>query len=164
MVWHCRSGRYSLAMRSLAQAQDRAELLARLKQLRPDASALWGKMNAHQAVCHLSDGFRAALAEKSVKPLSNRVTQTLVKWGAFYMPMRWPKNVQTMPEVDQLQGGTRPVEFEQDRAELLALIERFVAMPAAQRPAHPLFGPLSEREWLRWGYLHCDHHLRQFGV
>ena len=20
-----------------------------------------------------------------------------------------------------------------------------------------------EREWMRWAYLHCDHHLRQFG-
>jgi len=29
---------------------------------------------------------------------------------------------------------------------------------------HPLFGPMSETQWLRWGYLHVDHHLRQFGA
>jgi hypothetical protein len=29
---------------------------------------------------------------------------------------------------------------------------------------HPIFGAMSERAWLRWGYLHMDHHLRQFGV
>jgi hypothetical protein len=30
--------------------------------------------------------------------------------------------------------------------------------------AHPIFGPMSDAAWLRWGYLHMDHHLRQFGV
>jgi hypothetical protein len=29
---------------------------------------------------------------------------------------------------------------------------------------HPIFGELTEREWMRWGYLHTDHHFRQFGV
>jgi len=29
--------------------------------------------------------------------------------------------------------------------------------------ARPIFGPLTRAEWLRWGYLHADHHLRQFG-
>ena len=27
---------------------------------------------------------------------------------------------------------------------------------------HPAFGAMSAREWLRWGWLHADHHLRQF--
>jgi hypothetical protein len=29
---------------------------------------------------------------------------------------------------------------------------------------HPLFAEMSERDWMRWGYLHVDHHLRQFGL
>jgi hypothetical protein len=28
---------------------------------------------------------------------------------------------------------------------------------------HPIFGRITRAEWLRWGYLHADHHLRQFG-
>lgn len=28
---------------------------------------------------------------------------------------------------------------------------------------HPIFGRLSRAAWLRWAYLHMDHHLRQFG-
>jgi hypothetical protein len=27
---------------------------------------------------------------------------------------------------------------------------------------HPIFGPMSRSAWLRWAYLHMDHHLRQF--
>jgi hypothetical protein len=29
---------------------------------------------------------------------------------------------------------------------------------------HPIFGRMSEAAWLRWGWLHADHHLRQFGA
>jgi hypothetical protein len=29
---------------------------------------------------------------------------------------------------------------------------------------HPLLGTMSNAAWLRWGYLHVDHHLRQFGA
>ena len=28
---------------------------------------------------------------------------------------------------------------------------------------HPIFGAMSVKDWMRWGYLHADHHLRQFG-
>jgi hypothetical protein len=27
-----------------------------------------------------------------------------------------------------------------------------------------VFGRMSQAAWLRWAYLHMDHHLRQFGV
>jgi Protein of unknown function (DUF1569) len=29
---------------------------------------------------------------------------------------------------------------------------------------HPLFGRMSASSWMRWAYLHADHHLRQFGL
>ena len=45
------------------------------------------------------------------------------------------------------------------------VLERFTA-PAknVEFHPHPFFGDMSEAEWMRWGYLHCDHHLRQFGA
>jgi hypothetical protein len=69
-----------------------------------------------------------------------------------------------MPEVDQEIGGTRPVEFVRDRRELEALIEQFARRTDATLQPHPMFGRLSTAEWQRWGYLHMDHHLRQFGA
>lgn len=86
-----------------------------------------------------------------------------MKWLALKAPMPWPHGVKTMPENDQLIGGTPPVEFDRDRQRLEALIERF-CQPMNNMFPHPYFGQLTEAEWLRWGYLHCDHHLRQFGV
>jgi hypothetical protein len=60
-------------------------------------------------------------------------------------------------------GGTPPVEFERDRAMLIVVFDRFCHSSANLAPTHPFFGPMSRQDWLRWGYLHADHHLRQFG-
>lgn len=70
-----------------------------------------------------------------------------------------------MPELDQQIGGTPPAGFEADMRELRQLIARFASQPTdCKWPAHPHFGPMSGMEWMRLGYLHADHHLRQFGA
>jgi hypothetical protein len=80
--------------------------------------------------------------------------------------MRWPRGrIRTVPEAEQGVGGTPPIEFERDRAELIALMARFVTAASTERcSTHPIFGPMSVDLWGRWGYRHMDHHLRQFGV
>lgn len=85
-----------------------------------------------------------------------------MKWGALYLPMPWPKGVPTRPEVDQNKGGTRPGDFEADKSKLIAAFSRFAKTDMTGR-AHPIFGVMTEAQWKRWGYLHTDHHLRQFG-
>jgi hypothetical protein len=86
-----------------------------------------------------------------------------MKWLALQAPMKWPKGVPTRPEVEQGVAGTAPTEFEKDRAGLLAVVARFRADLFDQSVSHPIFGSMSAEEWMRWGYLHADHHLRQFG-
>jgi Protein of unknown function (DUF1569) len=62
-------------------------------------------------------------------------------------------------------SGTQPAELERDKGELLALVERFAAdSNVVAQLAHPFLGQMTEKEWIRWGYLHMDHHLRQFGA
>ena len=141
-------------------------LFHRLAQLRPGSPRQWGRMTPHQAVCHLNDSFKGIIGVRPVAPVKSLLGRSLMRLVALHTPLPWPKGgVKTMPEVDQEKGGTRPTEFERDVAELKALIERFAA-PArdfAFHP-HPMFGQLSEHEWMRWAYRHVDHHLRQFGV
>jgi len=89
----------------------------------------------------------------------------MTKWIALYAPFHWPKGVPTRPEVEQGAGGTPPTDFERDRNDLLAVLLRFSDQPRAfQWHPHPMFGEMRHDEWLRWGFLHTDHHLRQFGV
>jgi hypothetical protein len=150
-------------MKSLTHESDRAEVLDRLARLQTDDRALWGKMNAHQMICHLTDSFKCATGDKSARFVGNAFQRTLVKWIALRSPLPWPKGVPTMPEMDQLRGGTPPTEFEADRRALVRMVERFTAAdPDFTWHTHPIFSDMSVDEWHRWGYLHMDHHLRQF--
>jgi hypothetical protein len=122
-------------------------------------------MSAHQMVCHLSDSFRMAIGRKPVSADSTTLRRTIVKWIVLYLPLPWPAGILTRPEIDQEIGGTRPGDFKRDIADLEALL---VAVTTEERnfvwQTHPLFGRMSEAHWLRWAYLHVDHHLRQFGA
>ena len=152
-------------MKSISNQRDKEELIRRLKSLRPDSQRRWGTMTPHQMVCHLTDSFKAGTGEKEVSSVSNVISRTLVKWIALYLPIPWPHGVRTRPEMDQNIGGSRPVEFNRDLKELEAMIERFSQRQRDfQWHRHPLFEEMSDRDWWRWGYLHVDHHLRQFGI
>jgi hypothetical protein len=149
-------------MKTLADQAVREALASRVQRLDPSGARRWGKMSPHEMMCHLSDSFRAILGEKAVSSSSSLVQRTIVKFFALYVPLEWPKGVPTRPEVEQGVGGTPPADWERDRDSLLELMERF-ARPDARRSPHPMFGAMREKEWMRWGYLHVDHHLRQFG-
>ncbi len=152
-------------MKTLARPHDKAEIVDRLRRLRPDSARRWGSMSASGMVCHVTDAFRLLVGEKAARDRSTLLQRTFVKWIALYAPLRWPAGIRTTPEFDQRSGGTPPAEFAADVARLEALLERVTA--EAERLhglRHPLFGRMSERAWLRWGYLHADHHLRQFGA
>ena len=83
---------------------------------------------------------------------------------ALRLPFKWPKGVPTMPETDQMKGGTPPGDFESDRGRLRALVDEFAGWERdGDRPPHPIFKKMSRKDWGRWGYRHMDHHLRQFG-
>jgi hypothetical protein len=122
-------------------------------------------MSAHQMMCHLADAFRMATGEKAVSEAPSVLPRPLVRWIALYLPMRWPQGIQTRPEVDQCLGdGTRPTQFAIDVARVEQLVEVITGPAPRFTPVHPNFGRMSSAAWLRWGYLHTDHHLRQFGV
>ena len=112
---------------------------------------------------------RRAVARGYCKPVSHAtglLQRTIVKWVALYVPLRWPGGrLLTRPEIDQEAGGTRPGDFAADIVELEALVE-MVTSPTRRFEwhPHPIFGRMSDSAWLRWGYLHMDHHLRQFGA
>jgi uncharacterized protein DUF1569 len=152
-------------MRTLGRERDQAEVLRRLRALHQDSVGRWGRMSAHQMVCHLSDGYRLLTGERTTQLAPTPLPRLMMRWIALYAPMRWPAGIPTTPELDQDVGGTRPADFNADVAELEKLLRavatqrgRFAGYP------HPIFGRMSESAWLRWAYLHADHHLRQFGV
>lgn len=150
-------------MKSLALPRDKAEILGRLKAVRPDTTRRWGRMTAHQMVCHLSDAFRVTLGRKDVAAVAVPIPRVILRWMALYLP--WPAGLPTWPEIDARREGTKPAQFENDVAALEELLERFTeAAGSLNGRRHATFGPMSRTEWLRWGYRHMDHHMRQFGA
>jgi hypothetical protein len=152
-------------MKTLVNDADRVEILARMGRVKIDSERRWGKMSAHQMVCHLADSFRGVMGERPLSLMPRNFGRGVVKWVALYSGLPWPHGLKTMPEVDQLIGGTRPAEFAADVQELRKLFARFTAEGRDfVWGRHPMFPRMSEADWMRWGYLHMDHHFRQFGV
>jgi Protein of unknown function (DUF1569) len=151
-------------MMTLARPRDLEALVRRVRTLRYDLPARWGRMTAHQMVCHACDALRMATGARATSDASSVLRRTIMKWFALYGPLRWPAGIPTTPELDQECNGTRPGDFARDLGELESLLRTVAGSHPVRWPPHPIFGPLSHRAWLRWAYLHTDHHLRQFGA
>jgi hypothetical protein len=150
-------------MNTLATPAGLQEIVNRIALLSTGDKARWGRMSVHQMICHLMDSYRLPLGEKTASPAGGPIERTLIKWVALWAPLKWMKGYPTRPELEQGKGGTVPVKFESDRDALLVVVERFANdLPQPCLP-HPVFGAMKVHEWRRWGYLHADHHLRQFG-
>jgi hypothetical protein len=150
-------------MSSLADPGAVESLVTRLGKLHAERPRAWGRMTPNEMLCHLADSFELALGERAFTPADTWMRRTVVKYVALRTSLAWPQGLKTLPEVEQGSGGTRPVDFERDRARVIGLLHRF-ALPGAASAAHPLFGPLTRDEWLIWGWRHTDHHLRQFAI
>ena len=149
-------------MKTLTSPSAFEALVNRLAVVTPHDTARWGRMNAYQMLRHLSDAIRVPLGEKQVSDASGLFQRTLMKWGALYIPTPWPKNVPTPPQIDQCRLGITNGDFEPARQDALTQLSRLHNFRNTG-VSHPLFGTLSYNEWMRWGWLHTDHHLRQFG-
>ena len=159
-----------MAKKTLSNPADKQKIVERLQKIQPSSDRLWGRMTTHSMICHLADSFRVTIGEKPSKTARILVTPIpvpswFVKWVALDLPLAWPHGVKTRPEVDQEQGGTAPADFETDVRDLLRLLDRFTRHPRDfEWQAHPIFGAMGDADWMRWSYLHTDHHLRQFGA
>jgi hypothetical protein len=151
-------------MKTLLRAEDATEIRERLGRVTPEDVRRWGSMTVDEMMCHMRDAYDGAMGQRMVSPVTKRppIPLPLYKWLAFRVPMRWPKGIETIPEIDPHLRGSRPVDFAADTALLLSKFSEFVTF-TGPFPAHPIFGPMTLAEWKRWGYLHADHHLRQFG-
>lgn len=145
-------------MTTLLDSSARDALLERLRRLRPDSPAAWGKLDAPRMVCHLADSLRVALGERPVRRVDNVATRTLVKWLVVYSPITPPRGkIETAPEM----LVSAPTDWLSDVAALETLVARLASVSTSA--VHPYFGPLTHSGWCRLAWKHVDHHLRQFG-
>lgn len=152
-------------MTTIADPEVLASLLARLGRLTPGAPRRWGTLTPAEMLCHLGDASDSVLGRR-VPPGSppSGAPRPVLKWVALYLPIPWPRGVETRPGVNPRREGTRPGDFGRDRGRVVAGLTALAAADRELQAFHFLFGPMSPRDWHRWAYRHVDHHLRQFGL
>ena len=148
-------------MRSILNEGDRAEIGSRVRSLSVSSAGRWGSMDVASMLQHLHLSARMALGELPLPSANKRVFQVFPFKHLLLYVLPFPKGAPTAP-------GLKPsvaVSLEEGRAAVLELLERIGTGPReGDGPAHPLFGPLTWREWGVVTYKHTDHHLRQFGA
>ena len=153
-------------MRTVADPAVRTDLVTRLSRLTPGTPRRWGTLTAHEMLCHLGDATAMVLRDRPrVVPVDTR-PRPLRKGLGLWSPLRWPHGLRTSPHYNPHTLGSRPSDFDRDRARVVDGLERLAAASADAplEPAHGFFGAMSLRDWQRWAWKHTEHHLRQFGA
>jgi hypothetical protein len=149
-------------MNSIFEQKDNHQLIERVKQLRPETQALWGKMNVSQMLAHVNEPLLVMKGEKTIKyTLIGRLFGNYLK-NKFIKDRGFGKNLLTHEKfkvVDQKQ-------FQQEQEKLIATLQLLQQKGTAiiTKNKHPFFGNMTHQEWGDMMYIHTDHHLKQFGV
>jgi hypothetical protein len=110
---------------------------------------------------HLNLSARMTLGELEVPSSNKRAFQVFPLKHLILYVLPFPKGAPTAAELKPADASS----FEAERTALLQFIERIGTGPTdGTGPAHPLFGPMTWREWGLVTYKHADHHLKQFGA
>ena len=148
-------------MGSILNESERTALLGRMHSLTAMSTARWGKMNVVGMLQHLQLSVQMALGELPVASVNKRPFQMFPLKHLLLYVVPFPKGAPTATELYP-DGGSA---FADEHAKLLDLLDRVATGPKdGAGPSHPLFGPLTWREWGVVTYKHVDHHLKQFGA
>lgn len=148
-------------MGSILNESDRTALISRMHSLTASSMARWGKMDVVGMLQHVRFATQMAVGELSVASVNKRPFQMFPLKHLLLYVLPFPKGAPTASELYPNGAAT----FEEERAMVVNLLEQIGAGPQEGiGPAHPLFGPLSRREWAVATYKHVDHHLKQFGA
>jgi hypothetical protein len=110
---------------------------------------------------HLHLSMRMTIGELQVPSANKRVFQMFPLKHLILYVVPFPKGAPTAPKLKPAVASS----LEKERAAVLDLLERIgTGSREGAGPDHPLFGPLTWREWGVVTYKHADHHLKQFGA
>lgn len=139
------------------------DLVARLQRLTPAHMAAWGTMNGQQMARHLGDACEAVLKRRPFASRSRGTPSPLRKFLLLHLLRQMPRGIKA--GADPAGAAVDPANFDADLSRAVTLLRDLAAVPPEGLvDAHPVLGPMSRANWMRWAYLHTDHHLRQFGV
>ena len=150
-------------MGSILNENDRSAIVNRVQSLSASSTGRWGSMDVTRMLRHLRLSAQMATGDLEVPSKDKRALQMFPLKHLLLYVLPFPKGAPTAPKLKP--DVAEALSLEEERKALLELLERIAAGPRdGAGPAHPLFGPLTRREWGVATYKHMDHHLRQFGA
>lgn len=135
--------------------------IERVEKLKPEAQALWGKMNVAQMMAHLNASLLSPAGEiKGRQGLMGKILGRFMK-PVFVGDKPFAKNSPTAPEF--VMAGQK--DFQEEKTKLIALLKKVSAeQHELGNRVHIFLGKITKDEWLRNIHKHLDHHLSQFGA
>lgn len=139
--------------------------LVQLRALDLATKPLFGKMNVHQMIEHMTDSFQ--MATEKIIPTHQQDEGVTEKMKMFMLSDKPFRENTPNPLMSSEPLPTRFSSIEESLAELRAEITLFVKHFENQPEKivrNPFFGQLNFEEWVHLFYKHAHHHLRQFGA
>lgn len=148
-------------MTNLSEPAAQVEIRRRLTALEPADQRQWGTLTVEEMMAHLREAYVSTISPGEAPPMPGPLPPWAMKFFALSVPVKWPRTIQTVP---MLRREAMPPagSFADEHSRLLTAFENFLRA-TENRNRHPMFGAMQPVDWMRWGYLHADHHLRQFG-
>lgn len=141
-----------------------SEFIDRLNNLRANSPAVFGTMDTTRMMRHMRTSFETAVGETDLPDSSIPVLRGVIFFLITRLITTWPGGRLKAPDY---WSPSAEHSFEEEKRLLVEVIGRFLAALDAdpeRRSRHPIFGPLTLRQWSRLSGLHMHHHLRQFSV
>lgn len=141
------------------------ELADKYRSINPSTAALWGKMNPHQMIEHMSYSFRQANGKDSYTCVTPE--EHLPRMQAFLMsdkPFKENTPNQLLPDTPappvRATVADSLAELQQEIDDFFNLFEQAPSLVLT----NPFFGDLNYEMWVQLLHKHGWHHLKQFGV
>lgn len=142
------------------------ELVNKFSKVPPLSQGLWGKMNMHHVVEHMSYSFRQANG-KDIHTACITPGEHIPKMQAFLdsdkefrenTPNKMLPDEPSPPVHTDIQDSL--AELQQEINDFFIIFEK----TPGRKILNPIFGELNYDQWVQLLYKHGWHHLRQFGI
>ena len=112
---------------------------------------------------HLGDATAAVLKQRAFSARPRGGPAGLRRFMLLYLLPRMPRGIKT--GANPAAVVVEPAAFAEDLERAVILLQQLAtAAPDTLADRHPILGPMTRAHWMRWEFLHTDHHLRQFGL
>jgi len=149
-------------MGNLFQPEAATGIVMRIAALKPEAHALWGKMNVAQMLKHCQAPLEVSLGERNLK--HSFIGKLFGKVAKKKMLGEEPFKKNLPTDASFVVKDER--NFYDEHHKLMSLIRQFSETnpDTIAAKVHPFFGRMTKEEWGILSWKHLDHHLKQFGA